>query len=315
MNKNAQPAKILCLSFPRRRESISYNVFWIPAFARMTRSKTLPTTNHNLKAKKGFTLVELAIVIVIIGLLVGGVLQGQELIKQSRIQSAATQINGYVAAINTFKGKYNAWPGDFRQASTMISSSTGDGDGDGKIYSTITAIPPACFMSEVKAQASPAVDSELTYFWQHLSLSKMISFNFVKNTNYQVDMFPEFKLISKTFILPTCIDLSDTDGSGTNYGAVTGAGNIFILGSAVYRADASIQTNFGSTRVRYLIPSTASNTAPQASSAELYGLDKKLDDGAPNKGVIKVLAGCDYNLAAYTVSNDNCKSTLSYKWD
>ena len=67
--------------------------------------KILPTTNHNLQTNKGFTLVELAIVIVIIGLLVGGVLQGQELIKQSRIQSATTQIKGYIAAINIFKSK------------------------------------------------------------------------------------------------------------------------------------------------------------------------------------------------------------------
>lgn len=68
----------------------------------------------------GFTLVELAIVIVIIGLLVGGVLQGQELIRQAEIRSAIKDFEGYKAAYYTFKSKYNFVPGDSATAANFI---------------------------------------------------------------------------------------------------------------------------------------------------------------------------------------------------
>jgi prepilin-type N-terminal cleavage/methylation domain-containing protein len=68
--------------------------------------------NPNLIQQAGFTLIELSIVLVIIGLIVGGVLVGQDLIKAAEIRATISQYEKYNAAMNTFRTKYNGMPGD-----------------------------------------------------------------------------------------------------------------------------------------------------------------------------------------------------------
>ncbi len=78
--------------------------------------------------KSGFTLIELSITLVIIGLIVGGVLVGKDLIKAAEARSITKQIEQYRAAINAFKLKYNAIPGDMNNAESIwgtASSATG----------------------------------------------------------------------------------------------------------------------------------------------------------------------------------------------
>lgn len=76
------------------------------------------------KDEKGFTLVELAIVMIIIGLLIGGVLKGQELIINAQIASTISQLKGVDAAVSTFNDKYNALPGDMPSATNRIPNCT-----------------------------------------------------------------------------------------------------------------------------------------------------------------------------------------------
>ena len=92
--------------------------------------------SRSRSAQNGFTLVEIAIVLVIIGLILGGVLKGQELVTSARVRNIADQQNAIKAAFYSFQDRYRALPGDYAAASTNIpglSGKTVDGDGDGFI--------------------------------------------------------------------------------------------------------------------------------------------------------------------------------------
>jgi len=68
--------------------------------------------------QSGFTLVEIAIVLVIIGLLLGGILKGQEMITQARIKNVINDFNGITAAYFSYQDRYRAIPGDDAGAPT-----------------------------------------------------------------------------------------------------------------------------------------------------------------------------------------------------
>src|SRR5215471_11410994 len=88
---------------------------------------------------KGFTLIEIAIVLVIIGLLLGGVLKGQELITGARVRNLISQQDGIKASFFGFQDRYRALPGDYAAANTNIAGVTITGDGNGRIEAPNTA--------------------------------------------------------------------------------------------------------------------------------------------------------------------------------
>ena len=77
----------------------------------------------------GFTLVEIAIVLVIIGLLLGGILKGQEMITQAKIKNTAADFSGLSAAYYGYQDRYRAIPGDDPGASRWTGATNGNGNG------------------------------------------------------------------------------------------------------------------------------------------------------------------------------------------
>src|SRR3979411_950648 len=100
-------------------------------------------SNRN-STEAGFTLVEIAIVLVIIGLLLGGILKGQEMITQAKIKNVVNDFNGITAAVNSYQDRYRAIPGDDRNAPTRWSGApavdplNGDGVIAGNYNQTLT---------------------------------------------------------------------------------------------------------------------------------------------------------------------------------
>ena len=117
-------------------------------------------------SEAGFTLVEIAIVLVIIGLLLGGILKGQEMITQAKIKNAINDFNGVSVAITSYQDRYRALPGDDPRADTRWTvQAPAKGDGDGVIAGKYNA---------VVAGAAPAAAEESNLFWQHLRIAGFV---------------------------------------------------------------------------------------------------------------------------------------------
>jgi len=110
------------------------------------------------RRQSGFTLIEIAIVLVIIGLLLGGILKGQELITQGRIRNVGNDFQSVTAAINLYQDRYRALPGDDAGAATRWTTTT-SGDGDGQIGGNYNSIDD---------------DDESRLFWHHLRLAGLV---------------------------------------------------------------------------------------------------------------------------------------------
>ena len=113
----------------------------------------------------GFTLVEIAIVLVIIGLLLGGVLKGQELITQGKIKNIANDLNGVTTAIYSYQDRYKKIPGDDNDAGSRWASTTAGG-GDGQV-GVVTKVLLDC--------ANTDKGTENCLLWQHLRLAGFIA--------------------------------------------------------------------------------------------------------------------------------------------
>lgn len=85
---------------------------------------------------RGFTLIEIAIVLVIVGMLLGGILKGQELVTGARVRNLISQEEGIKAAYFGFQDRYRAFPGDYASADVNIlcgAVACANGDGNGRI--------------------------------------------------------------------------------------------------------------------------------------------------------------------------------------
>lgn len=216
-----------------------------------------------LSVSPGFTLLELSIVLVIIGLIVGGILVGQDMIKSAEIRSTISQIEKYNSAVNTFRSKFNGIPGDIpRDAAANFglfeltsAASLGQGDGNGLI--------------EGGATGSTLPQGETLAFWRHLSDANLVDGNLGSIGNSAIVAATGIVTGNVTTVSfsipPTRLNL-------TNY-------------VVVYSASG---TNF-----YQLMPIATITTAPLytfnatgVTPIQAYNMDNKLDDGLPNTGIV-----------------------------
>src|ERR1700716_2320879 len=106
-------------------------IYYQTLIASSARKRTPP-------AQGGFTLVEIAIVLVIIGLLLGGILKGQEMITQAKIKNVSADFSGISAAYYGYQDRYRALPGDDPNAASRWTTApvAFSGDGNGVVAGT-----------------------------------------------------------------------------------------------------------------------------------------------------------------------------------
>ncbi|VAW79274.1 hypothetical protein MNBD_GAMMA12-453 [hydrothermal vent metagenome] len=115
--------------------------------------------NININKNSGFTLVEISIVLVIIGLLIGGVLKGQEMINNAKINRIASDFESVAAAIFSYQDRYRTLPGDDNRANARWGTGVVNGNSNG----TVTG-----------GWSSTTNTDESRIFWQHLRNSNMV---------------------------------------------------------------------------------------------------------------------------------------------
>ncbi|BCE00941.1 prepilin-type N-terminal cleavage/methylation domain-containing protein [Marinicellulosiphila megalodicopiae] len=123
--------------------------------------------NISLNKQSGFTLVEIAIVLVIIGLLLGGVLKGTELIENSKVKKGVNDMNSIAAAYNGYIDRYRAIPGDDGNLATIQAR--------GGSWANVTQAGNRNGILTAAINDTFDGGGEHDNFWQHLKASGFIT--------------------------------------------------------------------------------------------------------------------------------------------
>ena len=220
-----------------------------------------------MKKQSAFTLIELSIVLVIIGLIVGGVLVGQDLINSASIRNQISQIEQMDLAVNTFKLKYDCLPGDCSNATQFFAASSQpeqvfNGDGNRNLS----------FIDLGGDGSIGFFEGEQAFFYDHLAAANLISLSqFDEEEDAEFGVigvgFPESQLGAGG--LAVGITAPDQDLPGNQHQYLLGGGQVFDV--------------------------VLSTETPTLRAADALTLDTKMDDGRPLTGkVVAAREGAEY---------------------
>jgi prepilin-type N-terminal cleavage/methylation domain-containing protein len=266
----------------RLRELIASDRERVRAIVEQARSQT----KNN---RGGFTLIELSIVLVIIGLIVGAILVGQSLIHQAQLQRIMKEQTQFAEAINTFYGKYNCIPGDCPNATNFFGSAGGtgsdsdvncttpaatnmgstgtcNGNGDGKIGDNGT-------LSVVDANG---VETYLV--WQHLALAGLIPGSYsIKGQCASNGRAPGYNAPASNAVAGGEWEILRVDNTST-------ASTVALTGGSTTGVAPNIEGQHALVIGNYLYCNQAQT--PFLSVADAFAFDTKYDDGMPFTGFI-----------------------------
>lgn len=221
---------------------------------------------------RGFSLVELSIVLVILGLLTGGILAGQSLIKAAELRSVSAEYQRYTAAVHSFRDQYMALPGDMTNAASFWNRQVNQPWCAPTSGATV-ASPGACNGNGNGSLAydapAAAQSAEMFQFWRHLALAGLIEGNYtgLAGSAGATEIIGQVNVPSSKGGANALWSVRAASGSGMGmFSNWPGTGNTMHLGAA-----------------------TASNLDGDSAAfrpEEAWNIDIKLDDGRPAYGRI-----------------------------
>ncbi len=266
-----------------------------------------------MKNEKGFTLVELAIVMAIIGLLIGGILKGQELMENARIASTVSQVKSYEAAVTTFRDTFNAMPGDMANAITRLPNCAGTcAPTAATAGNQVVGAPDMAGSGNgvtVAAALPAAVGGETTLFWVHMLLADLIGgttdqavrLGGTGGASVWGETHPAAKIGGGFFV-------GHSDGNAATDAGAPGTANM-----PGRPAGASQVAPVGTVLILRNTPGAIVNTTAgiqPLSPLRAAQIDRKIDDGQPDTGTTQAYgttATC-FGAAAPFVYNEQSKS-------
>ncbi|MCH2548375.1 MAG: prepilin-type N-terminal cleavage/methylation domain-containing protein [Alphaproteobacteria bacterium] len=226
----------------------------------------------------GFTLVEMALVLMIIGLLVGAVLVGKDMITSAEVRSASRQLEEINAAATAFRARFNSLPGDTNKAMSLFDTATWTGLQNGNLDHILTDGDKSSAYA-TKADADE-FSGELAQFWYHLTASELIKGHY-DTTAKMGEGFP----LSKLGVCGVAV----ANLNGVNADGLFGTplkGNYFQIG-VVDSPNPGTDDSFV--------------TENCLTAYEARSLDQKLDDGHPLTGRIRAVGNYDDGGGSGTV--------------